>query len=132
MVYIGSFLYLSNRDKTDETLRRHGDFSMIIKAKNKDEALGFFKKKILSLRQTNDFFEGGCTIFFNQLLEFDSFPAAEAVMLDFKSVAGDPVMPFIGCSIASKVSDNCRIYTWQDDEPSADGANRQIFIEFES
>ncbi len=132
MVYIGSFLYLSNRNATDEALRRHGEFSMIIEAESNDRALDLFRKKIHSLRRSNDFFEGRCAIFFHQLLEFDSFPATEAIMLNFKSVVGDPAMPFIGCSVASQASDNCRIYSWEDNEPMVDGTSRQLFIEFET
>ncbi len=132
MVYIGNFLYLSNRNAAEEALRRHGEFSLIVEADGKDQALDFFRRKVEDMRRNSDFFEGSCSIFFNQLLEFDGFPDTEAAMLNFKSVAGDPVMPFIGCSMASEVSDNCRIYSWQEDEPAVDGASRQIFMEFEN
>ncbi len=131
MVYIGNFLYLSNRNAAEEAQRRHGEFSLIVQAGDKAAALDLFRRKVEEMRRDSDFFEGSCRVFFNQLLEFDGFPSSEAALLNFKSVAGDPVMPFIGCSMASEISDNCRIYSWQDDEPAVDGVNRQVFMEFE-
>ncbi len=131
MVYIGNFLYLSNRHAAEEVQRRHGEFSLIVQAGDKAAALDLFRRKVEEMRRDSDFFEGRCRVFFNQLLEFDGFPSSEAALLNFKSVAGDPVMPFIGCSMASEISDNCRIYSWQDDEPAVDGVNRQVFMEFE-
>ncbi len=132
MVYIGNFLYLSNRDAAEEAQRRHGEFNLIVEAGDKAAALERFRRRVQKMRRDNDFFEGSCRVFFNQLLEFDGFPSNEAALLNFKSVAGDPVMPFIGCSMASETSDNCRIYSWQDDEPAVDGINRQVFMEFEA
>ncbi len=132
MVYIGNFLYLSNRNAAEEAQRRHGEFSLIVQTGDKAAALDLFRRKVEEMRRDSDFFEGSCRVFFNQLLEFDGFPSSEAALLNFKSVAGDPVMPFIGCSMASEISDNCRIYSWQDDEPAVDGVNRQVFMEFEA
>ena len=131
MVYIGNFLYLSNRGAERESRRRHGEFTLIVEADDKARALALFRRRIENLRRDGDFFEGSCRVFFNQLLEFDGFPSTEAALLNFKSVAGDPVMPFIGCSMASEVSDNCRIYSWQENAPAVDGTNRQVFMEFE-
>ena len=90
------------------------------------------KDKVTPLvqRENSDFFKGRCTIYLVQLLEFDGFPKLRAMMLNYKSVAGDPRMPFIRCSIPSSESDTCRIFDWKDSRPQIDGVHEQLFIEF--
>jgi hypothetical protein len=89
-----------------------------------------FKERIISLRQSKDFFQGDCSIFFVQLLEFEEFPKHQAMMLNYKSVASDPIMPFIGCSLPSEETDWCSIYEWKDDKPEIDGQAKGSFIAF--
>jgi hypothetical protein len=86
--------------------------------------------RIEELRDKGDFFEGQTSIYFIQLLEFDRFPRNQALMLNLKSTAGDPLMPFIGCSIPSDQSNACRIYDWKNNEPEIDGTNEKLFLEF--
>jgi hypothetical protein len=89
-----------------------------------------FKEQIRATRESSNMLEGDCSIFFLQGFEFDRLPRTEAIMLNFKSIAGDPIMPYVGCSIPSKISDSCRIYNWEDNKPEIDGENQNLFIEF--
>ena len=85
----------------------------------------------ISDRVYSDFFEGDCSIFFMKLLEFENFPRAEAMMLSYKSTAGDPMMPFIDCFMPSDGFDFCRIHDWKDGKPSIEGSEENLFLEFQ-
>jgi len=131
MVFIGTFLYTANQQAVSELDRRHGEFTLVVEAETNREAVGLFKDRIEQLKASSEFFEGNCTIYFNQLLEFHNFPNSEALLLNIRSIAGDPLMPFIGCSIPNRQSDNCRIFNWSDNMPEIDGQNEVVFMEFE-
>ena len=105
MIFIGKFFYLTNQQEIEEQERRHGEFDLIVEAPNGESAYLKFKTRIGELREKGDFFQGQTRIFFIQLLEFDRFPRAQALMLNLKSTAGDPLMPFIGCSVPSDQAD---------------------------
>ncbi len=130
MIYIGKFYYLTNQDEIEEKERRHGEFDLIIEAGGVEAAFDAFKSRILEIRDISDFFRGQSSVFFIQLMEFDRFPQSKALMLNFKSTAGDPIMPFIGCSLPSDQGDACRIYNWKDNEPEIDGQSERLFLEF--
>lgn len=130
MVFIGHFFCLTNQQETLEAERRHGEFSMVVEAEDKEVAYEKFKERILEFRKNSDFFEGACRIYFLQLLEFDSFPKKQAMMLNYKSTAGDPVMPFIGCSVPSDGFDFCRIHDWNNNQPEIEGQEQTLFLEF--
>jgi hypothetical protein len=132
MIYIGNFLHITNQEEKEEQNRRHGNFNLIVEANNYEEAMEKFKTQILKLRSNSDFFKGKCVLFFTQLFEFDKIPKKEAMMLNYKSVAGDPVMPFIGCSLPTNRSDRCKIYNWQENIPEIEGKNATVFMEFNS
>jgi hypothetical protein len=53
-------------------------------------------------------------------------------MLSYSSYAGDPSMPFIGCTLPSAMSDECRIYEWSENEPQIDGLKGKPFVEFKA
>ena len=131
MVYIGNFLFANNQQAVSELDRRHGDFVLIVEADDNQSAVLRFKERIEKLRETNEFFEGSCTIYINQLMEFHDFPRSEAMLLSIRSVAGDPVMPFIGCTIPNDATDNCRIVNWADNTPEVDGQNETVFLKFD-
>ena len=130
MIFIGKFFYLTNQQEIEEQERRHGEFDLIIEARDGETAFEKFKQRIAEIRDKGDFFRGQTRVFFIQLLEFDRFPRTQALMLNLKSTAGDPLMPFIGCSIPSDQTDACRIYDWKNNEPEIDGQNEKLFIEF--
>lgn len=130
MIYIGKFFYLTNQQEIEEQERRHGEFDLIVEAGEGESAFLKFKQRIAEIRAKGDFFQGQTRIFFIQLLEFDRFPRNQALMLNLKSTAGDPLMPFIGCSIPSDQGDACRIYDWRNNEPEIDGQNEKLFLEF--
>ena len=132
MIFIGKFFYLTNQQEIEEQERRHGEFDLIVEAQEGEDAFLKFKQRIGELRDKGDFFQGQTRIFFIQLLEFDRFPRHQALMLNLKSTAGDPLMPFIGCSIPSDQADACRIYDWKNNEPEIDGQNEKLFLEFHS
>jgi hypothetical protein len=132
MIFIGKFFYLTNQQEIEEQERRHGEFDLIVEAQEGEDAFMKFKQRIGELRDKGDFFKGQTRIFFIQLLEFDRFPRHQALMLNLKSTAGDPLMPFIGCSIPSDQADACRIYDWKNNEPEIDGQNEKLFLEFHS
>jgi hypothetical protein len=130
MIFIGKFFYLTNQQEIEEQERRHGEFDLIVEAQDGETSFMKFKQRIGELRDKGDFFQGQTRIFFIQLLEFDRFPRHQALMLNLKSTAGDPLMPFIGCSIPSDQANACRIYDWKNNEPEIDGQNEKLFLEF--
>jgi len=130
MLFIGQFLHITNQEEVEEADRRHGEFYMIIEAENEQLAIGKFRRRLMDYRVGSDFFVGDCSIFMVQLLEFDRFPRDNAMVLNYKSTAGDPLMPFIGCSIPSHESDACRIYDWQNNRPEVDGHSERLFLQF--
>ncbi|MFC1812372.1 hypothetical protein ACFL03_06735 [Thermodesulfobacteriota bacterium] len=132
MLFIGIFCYVSNQEEEQNANRRHGEFNLMVEAASAEIATDMFKTRIQALQNRRDFFEGDCSIFFTQLLEFDGVPRSEAMILNYKSFAGDPVMPFIGCIIPSDQVDACRIYDWEDSTPGIDGKDQKIFLEFKS
>ena len=132
MLFIGNFFYVSNQEEANDVDRRHGEFNLMLEAESAEKAIDMFKSRIKALRNLRDFFEGDCSIYFTQLLEFDGVPRSEAMILNYKSFAGDPVMPFIGCIIPSDQADACRIYNWEDSTPEIDGQDQKVFLEFKS
>lgn len=130
MIYLGSFLHTTNQEKKDEKDRRHGEFILIIEAENHDRAIEKFKERIIAYEESSDFFEGQCSVFFTHLFEFENVPWEQALMLNYKSFAGDPIMPFIGCSVPTDVTDACRIYEWEDSRPEVDGLKGRPFLQF--
>ncbi len=130
MIYIGNFLHVTNQQEEDEENRRHGGFNLIVEAESHEEATEKFKTQIIKLRGKRDFFGGKCSVFFTQLFEFDVMPQSEAMMINYKSIAGDPIMPFIGCSLPTDRSDACKIFNWENNVPEIEGKNENIFLEF--
>lgn len=130
MIYIGSFLHVTNQEQGREEDRRHGEFSLIIEVSNPDEAVQKFREKIMAFRMSRDFFEGDCDIFFSQLLEFRDLPRKEPVMFNYHSFAGDPIMPYISCSLPSERSDACRIFDWNEKKPEIDEKPSSPFLSF--
>ena len=131
MYFIGNFVHATNQENTLETERRHGEFSLIIDASNPHIAIRKFIDRIVKYRETSDFFQGDCSIYLIQLLEFDMFPIDEAMMLNYKSSAGDPMMPFIRCSLPSDLTDSCRLSDWKNNIPEIDGKREKLFLQFE-
>lgn len=131
MIFFGEFFLLTNQEELEEGDRRHGEFNLIVETHDTKTAINMFKQRIIEFRQQSQFFTGDCKIFFIRLLEFDNFPQARAMMLNYKSTAGDPIMPFIGCTIPSDQADACRIYNWKDNAPEVDGQNETLFLEFQ-
>ncbi len=130
MLYIGNFLYLANQQENTEDERRHGEFNLIVEADSDDKAADLCRERIAELRASSDFFEGNCRIFFNQLIEFERIPNAKATLVNFKSIAGDPQMPFIGCTLPSDEADDCRIFDWDESHPEIDGEKDHPFMAF--
>jgi hypothetical protein len=132
MYFIGNFVYASQQEETLETGRRHGEFSLIVKAAQPLAALGKFRDRILRYRKMSDFFQGDCSVYLIQLFEFDEFPVDEAMMLNYKSTAGDPLMPFIRCSLPNDMTDSCRLFDWKNNAPEIDGQKEKLFLQFEA
>ncbi len=130
MIYIGNFLHVTNQEEPSEEKRRHGEFNLIVQADSKETAIQMFRQSIFSYQETRDFFEGNCSIYFVELLELDQFPKTEAKMLNYKSMVGDPLMPYISCSVPTEESDACRIYNWRNKEPEVDGQQNKLFVSF--
>ena len=132
MLYIGKFLHMTNQQSTDESERRHGEFNLIVQAPNSKAAVEFFKERIIDSRENSDLFEGDCSIYFVHLLEMEEFPSERAKMLYYKSIAGDPIMPYISCSAPNGETDGCRILNWMKNRPEIDGADANLFLEFKN
>jgi len=132
MYFIGNFVHSTNQEETLEKERRHGEFSLIVEAVNPYLAFLKFRDRIVKYRETKDFFQGDCAIYLIQLYEFDQFPVDEAMMLNYKSIVGDPLMPFIRCSLPTDMSDTCRIFNWKNNVPEMDGEREKLFLQFEA
>jgi hypothetical protein len=132
MLYIGKFLHMTNQQEAAESQRRHGEFNLIVQAENNQAAVERFKERIIDARENSDLFEGDCAIYFVHLLELAEFPSERAKMLYYKSVAGDPIMPYISCSAPDGVTDGCRILNWMKNRPEIDGQDANLFLEFKS
>ena len=132
MYFIGNFIHATSQEEVMENERRHGEFSLIIDAETPVTALKKFRDKIVNYRATSDFFQGDCSVYLIQLFEFDMFPIEEAMMLNYKSTAGDPLMPFIRCSLPSDMTDSCRLFDWENNAPEIDGQKEKLFVAFEA
>jgi hypothetical protein len=71
-------------------------------------------------------------VFFNQLLGIEKFSKTKATMTNYKSIAGDPVMPFIGCSLPTSGGNACSVYEWKDVTLEIDSEKSDLFIGFKS
>ena len=132
MLYIGKFLHMTNQQSTEESERRHGEFNLIVQAQSSQEAIEHFKARIIDSRENSDLFEGECAIYISHLLEMEEFPSDRAKMLYYKSIAGDPIMPYISCSAPNGETDGCRILNWMKNRPEIDGEDANLFLEFKS
>lgn len=132
MYFIGNFTYTTNQEKTLEKDRRHGEFSLIVDAENPYRAILKYKDRIVKYRETSDLFQGDCLIYLIQLFELDQFPVDEAMMFNYKSIAGDPMMPFIRCSMPNDLTDTCRLFDWKNNIPEIDGKKEKLFLQFEA
>jgi hypothetical protein len=132
MLYIGKFLHMTNQQRTEEAERRHGEFNLIVQAQNSQEAMEHFRARIIDSRENSDLFEGECAIYIAHLLEMKEFPSERAKMLYYKSIAGDPIMPYISCSTPNGETDGCRILNWMQNRPEIDGEDANLFLEFKS
>ncbi len=130
MYFIGNFQYLSDQQKESEAERRYGLFSMMVQADSADLALDNFRRRLSAFRQSSSLFEGRCTIYISQLLEFNQIPQEDAVLLNFRSYAGDPVLPFIACVVPTEQSNSCTIHEWNRNHPTTEGRADTLFIEF--
>jgi len=130
MYFVANFQYISDQQATDETERRHGSFSMMVESDSMDDALDKFRQRLVSFNESTTFFEGNCTIYITQLLELNSFPKNEAFIVNFKSFAGDPAMPFIACVVPTEQSNACSIHEWQENRPITEGHEDSVFIKF--
>lgn len=130
MIYLGNFLFLTNQEASDVNERRHGSFNLVVNADDEATAVAFFKTRIQQYRDESSFFEGNCQIFFIHLMEFDRFPRDQAIMLNYRSQAGDPVLPYIEC--AAPLSDNnaCTIHEWNENQPAIEGKREKLFMSF--
>lgn len=131
MYFIGNFQHVTDQQLVEEKNRRHGSFSMMVQAETVDSAFDKFRVRLQSFRENTAFFEGQCTIYITQLLEFENFPEQEAVIANFKSFAGDPVMPFIACIVPDEDRNACSIHEWDDNHPTTEGRKDNVFIQFD-
>ena len=54
------------------------------------------------------------------------------MMFNYKSIAGDPMMPFIRCSLPNDLADTCRLFDWKNNIPEIDGHTEKLFLQFEA
>lgn len=132
MFFIGNFVHATNQEEIQEEDRRHGEFSLIVNAADPYQAFLKFKDRIVKYREQSDFFQGDCSVYLIQLFELDTFPVEEAMMLSYKSIAGDPLMPFIRCSLPNDLTDSCRLFDWKNNVPEIDGEAEKLFLKFEA
>ncbi|MDA8138378.1 MAG: hypothetical protein M0036_06935 [Desulfobacteraceae bacterium] len=130
MYFIGNFQYLTNQQQGSEVERRHGFFSMMVQAASSQVALEKFRQRLDLFRQSSSLFEGQCTIYISQLLEFDQVPTQEAVMLNYRSYVGDPLLPHISCVVPTEQSNACTIHEWAKGHPRTEGHEDALFLQF--
>ena len=130
MYFMGNFFHATNQEEILEEDRRHGEFSLIVNAADPYQAFLKFRDRIVKYREKSDFFQGDCSIYLIQLFELDMFPVDEAMMLSYKSIAGDPLMPFIRCSLPNDLTDSCRLFDWKNNVPEIDGQTEKLFLKF--
>ena len=131
MYYIGNFTFFTDQEQDQEKNRRYGDFSMMIEADSSENAMTLFRRRLEAFRMTSSFFTGKCKIYISQLLEFEQVPRQEAVLLNLKSFAGDPVLPYISCIVPTDQSNACSIHDWQQNQPVTEGHKDSLFLKFE-
>lgn len=132
MLYLGKFLHMTNQQAEQESERRHGEFNLIVEAEDSQAAVESFKTCIIDSRGKSDLFDGDCMIYIVHLLELEEFPSDRARMLYYKSIAGDPIMPYISCSTPNGATDGCRILNWMKNRPEIDGEDANVFLEFKN
>ena len=132
MIYVANFLVLTDQENIEEANRRHGEFNLIVEAPDTPTALVSFKECIVEYRHQKDFFQGDCSFFLIQLLEFNRLPADRAMLLTYKSTVGDPILPYISCLVPGKETDGCRIHDWKEKRPQIDGRAENLFLEFKA
>jgi hypothetical protein len=131
MYFIANFHHVSDQQSTKEKDRRHGSFSMMVSAPALEQALDKFRERLTEFNKTTTFFAGKCTIYISQVLEFGKFPENEPIILNFKSFAGDPIMPFIACVVPTEQSNACSIHEWKQGQPVTEGQKDSLFMHFE-
>lgn len=131
MYFVANFQHISDQQAADEAERRHGSFSMMVESDSMDEALDKFRQRLVSFKKSTTFFEGKSTIYIIQVLEFENFPQDDAAIFNFKSFAGDPVMPHIACVIPTEQSNSCSIHEWQENRSVTEGREDSVFIQFD-
>jgi hypothetical protein len=131
MYFIANFQHLTDQEQTEERNRRNGAFSMMVQAESSQIALEKFRQRLISFRNTSMLFDGHCKIYISQLIEFDKFPADEAVLLNFTSVVGDPVLPHIACVVPTEQSNACNIHEWNNNHPFTEGQMDSLFLSFD-
>lgn len=104
---------------------------MMVQSPSSQLALEKFREKLVAFRQSATFFEGRCNIYISQLLEFNEVPQDHAVMLNFRSYAGDPLLPFIGCIVPTEITNACTIHEWKQNHPTTEGREDSLFLTFE-
>jgi len=132
MIYMGNFVYLNCQQEVSEVDRRHGEFNLIVEADNGGAAISMFKEKVMNTRDSTELFNGECRVFLIQLLEFDAFPRTQPMLVNYKSIAGDPAMPFIRCAVPGEDKQVCRIFDWQNNRPEIDGEGEELFMAFDA
>jgi hypothetical protein len=132
MIYLGNFLFLTNQEAADTNERRHGSFNLVVDAENEASAVALFKDRIEQYREDSSFFEGNCDIFFIHLMEFDRFPDNQAVMINYRSQAGDPVLPYIECAAPLSDNNTCKIHEWHQNHPATEGKVEKCFLQFKN
>jgi hypothetical protein len=131
MYFIGNFQYLTDQQQGSEIERRHGLFSMLVRANTSAKAIEKFHERLTLFRQSSSLFEGQCKIYITQLLEFDHVPDDEAVMLNYRSYVGDPLLPHIACIVPTEQSNACTIHEWSKGQPLSEGREDALFLQFE-
>jgi hypothetical protein len=132
MYYIGNFQHFTDQEQERIEDRRHGEFTMMVEARSANQALEKFRRQLMAFRTTSTFFTGKCKIYISQMLEFQQVPDQEAVLLNLKSYAGDPLMPFISCVVPTDQSDACSIHDWRQNRPTTEGQPDGLLIQFDA
>lgn len=131
MYFIANFQHLTDQQETKDSDRRYGAFSMMVEAESSQNALDKFRQRILGFRESSTLFEGRCAVYITHLIEFEKFPKQEAVLLNFNSFAGDPILPHIACVVPTEQSNACSIHEWNDNQPFTEGQRDRLFLNFD-
>lgn len=113
---------------TEEEDNRGGTFTMLVAAKNIDDALLKFEKKIRSKRNTESLFSRTIRIHIDIIIQIEKFPLSPSITF-YESRNPDNLSKICTSQLGSKF---LKGYDWNPDDEEYDETVTYPFIDFEA